>query len=128
MARPQLKVSVEEIEKLGQIGATQGEIAAFFGVSVATIERRMQKPEYREAFDRGFANLKLSLRRTQVKQADNGNTTMLIWLGKNLLGQRDNLDTKVTGSGPNGEIETITSSAEDRLEGRMLRVADRRRT
>ena len=86
MSRHQISISLEEVEKLGQIGATQAEIAAFFGVSVPTIERRFQKPEYREAFDRGFANLKLSLRRSQVKQASSGNTLMLIWLGKEPAG------------------------------------------
>ena len=124
MSRHQISISIEEVEKLGQIGATQAEIAAFFGVSVPTIERRFQKPEYRAAFDRGFANLKLSLRRTQVKQADSGNTTMLIWLGKNLLGQRDNLDTKLTGSGPDGEIQFASADPRERILGRIAQTAD----
>jgi hypothetical protein len=128
MARPQLKITTLELEKLGNIGATQPDIARFFNVSLATIERRLEKQEYRLALDRGYGNLDLSLRRQQVMKAEQGNVTMLIWLGKNRLGQRDNLDTKLTGSGPNGELEVASSTAADRIEGRMLRIAERRRT
>jgi len=39
-----------------------------------------------------MANLKVSLRRWQVRKARQGNVQMLIWLGKQLLGQRDKHD------------------------------------
>lgn len=41
------------------------------------------------AYKKGFADLKKSLRRKQIERAESGNATMLIWLGKQLLGQRD---------------------------------------
>lgn len=93
--QPPKVIDIEQLEKLAAIGATQPEVASFLGVSLATIENRLQLPEFRDAWDRGQANLKLSLRRQQVLLADKGNVTMLIWLGKNLLGQRDNIE--VTG-------------------------------
>jgi hypothetical protein len=39
---------------------------------------------------KGRESLKQSLRRAQIKLALSGNAVMLIWLGKNLLGQSDN--------------------------------------
>ena len=36
---------------------------------------------------------KVSLRRAQIKLAESGNATMLIWLGKQLLNQRDEVWT-----------------------------------
>ena len=36
---------------------------------------------------------KTSLRRMQWEKAQSGNTTMLIWLGKQMLGQKDKLET-----------------------------------
>ena len=39
---------------------------------------------------KGRAETKQALRKAQIKSAIGGNTTMLIWLGKNILGQNDN--------------------------------------
>jgi len=39
---------------------------------------------------------KASLRRNQWKLAQDGNATMLVWLGKNMLDQTDKLDQNVT--------------------------------
>ena len=36
--------------------------------------------------------LRTSLRRWQYEKAKDGNVAMLIWLGKQLLGQRDRID------------------------------------
>ena len=51
---------------------------------------------------------KASLRSAQFKAALAGNATMLIWMGKQLLGQRDKLDHEVTGK-DGGPIQTITT-------------------
>jgi hypothetical protein len=104
VARPkgtEIKLSPEEIEKLAQIGATQAEIAHFLGIATSTLEERLARPKFRAAYDRGMANLKLSLRRKQVLLADGGNVGMLIWLGKQLLGQRNNID--MHHGGPDGK-------------------------
>ena len=44
----------------------------------------------------GRARLKHSLRRAQLKQALKGNASMLIWLGKTYLGQKDQPDTNLS--------------------------------
>ena len=37
----------------------------------------------------------MSLRRKQYEVAMSGNTSMLIWLGKNILGQRDHVENEI---------------------------------
>lgn len=88
--RPTKEFDLAEVEKLGMLGATAAEMAAWFNVGLRTIERRMAAKEgaFRASYDRGFGRLKISLRRQQIESAKAGNTAMLIWLGKQLLGKR----------------------------------------
>jgi len=124
--RPPATIDSADVEKLAQLGATQIEIARFVGVAFSTLEERLKQPDYREAYERGIGNLHMSLKRKQVEMALAGDRTMLIWLGKNYLGQRDNLDSKLTGSGPNGEIE-VDASPVEQLERGINRILQRRR-
>ncbi len=48
-----------------------------------------QNKKARDAFEFGKENGKASLRRMQFKGAESGNTTMLVWLGKQYLEQKD---------------------------------------
>lgn len=88
--RPPLEINVEMLEALAERSLTQADCAAVLGCSVDTIQRR-----YLEVYDRGLQKCRASLRRKQFEMAQAGNVTMLIWLGKNLLGQSDK--TEVTG-------------------------------
>jgi hypothetical protein len=99
--RPRAKLDPAEVEKLASIGATQREIAAWFKISKPTVERRLRSPKLREMFERGNAAFDLSIRRKQAELAMAGNVTMLVWLGKQRLGQRDRFDTE--HSGPEGK-------------------------
>lgn len=89
--RPVKDFDLAEVEKLGLLGATVAEMAAWFGCGVRTVERRMaaKEGEFRRAYDRGHGRLKISLRRQQIEAAKKGNITMMIWLGKQLLDQAD---------------------------------------
>lgn len=96
MARPRKKIDQSIVEKLAAIHCTMEEIASVCECSVDTLERRFAEP-IKSAKNRG----KTSLRRHQWELAQKGNVTMLIWLGKQLLGQRDQLeqviDAKIDG-------------------------------
>jgi hypothetical protein len=123
----EVKLDLVEVEKLCGIGCTQHEIADFFGISRATIERRASLPVFRAAMDRGYAACKVRLRRQQIQLAGEGNATMQIWLGKQLLGQRDYIDTKITGSGPDGEVQiNVGSTAAERIASRIAVISQRR--
>lgn len=89
VGRPKLELDAVEVGKLAEIGATQDEIAHFFGVSEKTVRRRLkEEPELRAAWETGLARCRISLRRQQLKLAGR-NAAMAIFLGKNFLGQRD---------------------------------------
>ncbi len=85
MARPKkYDIDTNEVEKLAGYGCTNIEIADFFGCSSDLIEK-----SYSEFLRKGRANLKKRLRKAQLDTALSGNSTMLIWLGKQMLGQVD---------------------------------------
>ena len=90
--RPKIEVNFAEVDKLCQIQCTGEEIASFFGISYDTLERRCKeqfKVSLAEYIKEKSAKGKSSLRRLQWKAAMSGNVTMLIWLGKQYLGQSD---------------------------------------
>lgn len=75
----------------GALGLTQEEVGKLTGLSQARISQRLQEEdELREAWDMGQGEVVVSLRRAQIENAiEKGNVVAQIWLGKNLLGQRD---------------------------------------
>jgi hypothetical protein len=97
--RKPVYIDLLELEKLCSLNCTDEEIAAFFSVTTRTIEKRRKQPKFADAMSRGKAKGRISVRRAQMKLLESGNGTMGVWLGKNLLGQRD---TPVELSGPNG--------------------------
>ena len=84
MARPKKEVDEELLFKLAQIHCTMREMSDIVGVSVDTLKRR-----YADLIDKGKSEGKMRLRRKQVEVAMSGNHTMLIWLGKQMLGQSE---------------------------------------
>lgn len=100
MGRPRKEIDRKQAENLARIQCTRDEIADFFDVSADTIERRCAEWGF-ETFAAFFktyaAEGKSSLRREQYKLAMKGNATMLIWLGKQYLGQRDQIDHSTKG-------------------------------
>ena len=46
--------------------------------------------EFYKAYKKGNCNMKLKLSEAQLKVAMKGNASMLIWLGKQYLNQKDN--------------------------------------
>lgn len=94
MGRPTKEINAEQFEKLCYIQCTLGEIASFFDCSEDTIQNWCKK-EYKDTFSAVYKKKseggKVSLRRMQFKLAEH-NVSMAIWLGKQYLGQRDNID------------------------------------
>ena len=87
--RPEAEIDLTELEKLCAIQCTNAEIAAWFNVSERTIDRKRHEAKFLEVMERGKGKGRISIRRLQMKAAEAGNATLLIWLGKQLLGQRD---------------------------------------
>jgi hypothetical protein len=92
MAPRRSEIDLSELEKLCGLQCTDEEIAAWFGVSTRTIERRRLEPEFADVMDRGRARGRISVRRLQMKLLEQGNATMGVWLGKNILNQVDQIN------------------------------------
>ena len=106
--RKAVRIDLLELEKVCSMHPGDEEIAFFFGVSVRTIQERRKQPKFAEAMRRGKARACFSVRRAQMRLLEAGNATMAIWLGKNLLGQRD------TSAGPRpAEAPAFLVVAED---------------
>lgn len=104
--RPKIEIDFETVEKLCQMQCTGEEIASFLNVDYDTLEKRI-KTNYHLSFSeyikKNSENGKCSLRRQQWKLAMADDRTMLIWLGKQYLGQTDKLDNSVAF--PKGDFE-----------------------
>lgn len=115
MARPKIEIDKKNFEQLCALQCTAVEIASFFNCSQDTIERwckRTYKKKFSEVFDDYRGKGLVSLRRNQFRLAEK-NATMAIWLGKQLLGQKDiitfnNLDET--------EDDPLTASIKESME------------
>lgn len=98
--RPRKEIDADQFEKLCYLQCTLEEIASFFKCSPDTIERWAQREygvHFAEAYKRYSAGGKISLRRWQFKMAEH-NVSMAIWLGKQLLGQREQVEVAAPGA------------------------------
>jgi hypothetical protein len=95
--RPRKTADRKLLHELAAIGCTMKEIAIQTDLSVATLERR-----FADVIEKGREFSKASLRRNQMKAADSGNITMMIWLGKQLLGQKDRSELSGDSANPLG--------------------------
>ena len=94
MGRPKKNIDNEQFMKLCAMFCTEEEIAGFFSCSVDTIERYCKRTFHKtfaEAFKIYSAPGKISLRRNQFKLSEKS-AAMAIFLGKNLLGQKESIN------------------------------------
>lgn len=88
-------IDVEKIRKLASVGHSLDKIAILLGVSENwLVQEKGRNFAIEEAFVVGHAELEDNLRSMQVKLARSGHPGMLIWLGKQYLGQSDKQETK----------------------------------
>ena len=117
--RKPVSVDLLELEKLCSLHCTDQELADWFGVSTRTIEARKKHREFAEAMQRGRAKGRISVRRAQMKMLETGNGTMGVWLGKQMLGQRDTITTEHVGAG-GGPIQISAKPDLSRLSDEEL--------
>lgn len=112
--RPLTEIDKQEFEGCCKILCTKDEICDIFGITDKTLSAWCER-EYGETFSTVYkkysAGGKKSLRRYQFELAEN-NATMAIWLGKNLLGQKDET---VIDHGNNELLGALTELARKQL-------------
>lgn len=95
--RPRIEIDWEQVNKLCAFQCTHDEIAWFLGVSEDTLSRackRTHKISFADYIAQKRGAGRVSLRRAQWMLALKGNPTMLIFLGKQYLGQADKVEQK----------------------------------
>jgi len=99
MGRPEANIDWEEVESLLMSGCTGTEIAARIGISAPTLYDRCQTDN--EMMFSEFSQEKKAKGDTLLKQAQfnaavvDKDKAMLIWLGKQRLGQKDKSEQDV---------------------------------
>ena len=86
------------IEGMARIQCTQDEICDIFEVTDKTLNLALKKHSgvsFSDLIKKNMSHGKASLRRSQWKAADKGVPSVLIWLGKQHLGQKDHVDGQI---------------------------------
>lgn len=77
-------VPPDDVYRLATMGCPDREIAEWFDISESTL-----RYNFSSYLTKARSQLKQRLRQAQIRTAMEGNPTLLIWLGKNILGQSE---------------------------------------
>ncbi len=114
MARPKKDIDAEQVTRLAAINCSYQEMAAVLDCDPSTLTRR-----FAQLIEKGRATGRMSLKRKQWEMAMGGNITMLIWLGKQNLGQTDKVDQKIeTNSAVDNELAKLREEVKAALNER----------
>lgn len=113
--RPKKVIDQQEFEKLCAMQCTLNEVCAWFRVDDNTLNswcKETYGTTFSEVFKikRGIGQV--SLRRSQFQMAEK-NPTMAIWLGKQYLGQRENIEID---HGNNELMEALTGLVRKQID------------
>lgn len=106
-------IDLTELEKLCSLQCTDEEIAAWFGTTTKTLQRRRKRDkQFAEIMDNARQKGKVSVRRNLFKLANDGNVGAAIFLAKNLLGYRDQVEHAHLGP-ENGPVRIVVEYASE---------------
>jgi predicted metal-dependent hydrolase len=91
--KPLRKVDANKVQMLASFGCQLTEIARFFSADESTIRKK-----FHTEIKVGREQMKIRLRQLQWKHAEQGNTALLIFLGKQYLGQSDKNELELAGN------------------------------
>jgi hypothetical protein len=101
VGRDKKVVPPRDVERLAAMGCKDIEIGEWFGIDGNTL-----RYNFSVELQKGRQSLVQSLRQAQLRLALNGNAVMLIWLGKNILGQSESpLDSEANQPLPWSDTE-----------------------
>ena len=92
MARPKLNIDPKQVELLASCGASVEMIAAKLGCSERTLYR-----SFGSVINTGRETGKMNILGKQYELAMKGNTRLLIWVGKQMCGQKDHIQHEFEG-------------------------------
>lgn len=95
--RPKKNIDKKQFESLCGLQCTLEEICGWFGITDKTLNswcKKTYSKTFSEVFKEKRSTGKISLRRHQWRLAEK-NANMAIWLGKQYLGQKDQVETTI---------------------------------
>lgn len=96
--RPKADIDLHQLKSLMRMSPTLEDTAAFFGVSVKTIERLIEK-HYQLGFvqfrEQNAVHTRLNISRALIQKAESGDLGAIIWYTKNKMGWSDRQQTTV---------------------------------
>lgn len=102
-----------EVEHLASLGCSDRDIAEYYAISESTL-----RYNFSDFLVKGRHQLKTTLRQKQLQVALEGHPTMLIWLGKQYLGQGEtqhNVGEEILPFSDD-ELDEVRDQAEQELE------------
>lgn len=119
--RPRVIIDLRIVERAASIGCTMNEIATLSGVGRSTFFSRYESdPDVKDAVEKGRDTGAATLRRMQWGRAEAGSDHMLIWLGKQLLGQKENTTVAHAGPDGTGPIQSVSVVTNDPVEAAKI--------
>ena len=113
VGRPPVPIDWDIVRRAAMLHCTPSEIAALMGLSEISL---IQRKEFPSVYKLGWERGKMSLRREQFRRAMNpslpGSTSILMFLGKQILGQRDYWTGELTGK-DGGPLEIADKTRPD---------------
>ena len=111
----------EYIRRMARRGCVLKDIAAEMGINEQTLYAPHNRERTKEAYSKGVSECDNRLRAAQVSRALDGNATMLVWLGKVRLGQRDESSVEVVVRDKTNvtfdELDGMFGDEDDTLQG-----------
>jgi len=104
VGRNRTVIPEEEFYKLAALHSSWRELSDWFGVPVGTL-----RDNFADLYEKATTETKQKLRRAQLDLAMKGDRVMLIWLGKNILGQAES-----PVSNDNSQVLPWTDQEEDK--------------
>ena len=99
--RPRKEIDIKMFEGLCKLQCTKDEICGLLEIDEKTLTAWCQRTYgmgFSDIYSKKSATGKMSIRRYQMQLAEQLNPTMLIWLGKQYLGQRDKQEIDATAN------------------------------
>ena len=109
-------IDLDLLEKLCQIHCTDEEICSILSISHDTLLRRKKSAEFLQLMETARANGRASLRRMQWQAAQGGSIPMMIFLGKNLLRQRDRFEDEEPKESPTDKAREVANALKAMIE------------
>lgn len=120
--RPRKEIDWEQFEKMCAWHCTQAEMAGIFRLTDDQFKVRVEEyygEAYSEVYKRYSSNGKCSLRRNQFVLSET-NASAAIWLGKQLLGQKDNQEVNPISEDTIKQFAAIMSQINDLQSNRKI--------